>query len=399
MHVGLCLEKGPLALLALLAVLKAGGVSVLLDPTGPAARLSYMIEDAHLQLMLTQELQSWPFYEGPILSYEQFWGELQEEANANPTGQSTASHLAYIVYTSGSTGRPKGILSTHAGAVNYLRFLVQAYQLNAEMTVLQIPPLSFDASIRDIFGTLVAGGRLVLTRSHQTRDLESMLTLLQEHHVTHLLSIVPSYLWNLLDTAQALAQMCQSVRLVLLSGENLPHTLVVRTRQVMAPDVQVVNQYGPTETTMTATYYRVELEVAPEHTHGSACVGGTVPVGRPIANMQVYLLDRHFHPVPVGVAGEVYLGGPGLARGYLLQPDATAEKFVPHPFAGEEFVPVGGGERLYRTGDLARYRPDGCIEYLGRRDRQWKCQLCKLRQDLPDLDLLMRETTLLARRT
>src|SRR5436305_6548282 len=355
-RVGLCLEKGPLSLIAQLAIFKAGWAYVFLDPAEPSTRLASIIDDArpHMILIFNPSFQS-PSrkdigslglrrgevytpnlhessgnalahvhvkdYAGTILSYEQCWQALPVEAAANPTVQLTAANLAYIVYTSGSTGRPKGVMSTHRGVVNYLRFLMQSYQLRREMTVLQIPPLGFDASVRDSFGTLVAGGRLVLTRSHETRDLQRMLVLLQEQHITHLLSIVPSFLRTLFDVAQTLKQSCPTVRQILISGENLSLAEVARARRIFAKHVEVVNQYGPTETTMTATYYRVAPASPAE---------GIALVGRPIANMQVYLLDQHMQPVPIGVAGEVYLGGPGLAWGYLGRPDATAEKFVPH---------------------------------------------------------------------
>ena len=208
------------------------------------------------------------------------------------------------------------------------------------MTVLQIPPLSFDASVRDIFGTLLAGGRLVLMHPQEIKDPSSILKLLRQHRVTHLLSIVPSFLRVLLDTAETLNEPVSSLQLLLTSGEQLPLSTIVRARRVFSQQVEAVNQYGPTEATMTTTYYRLPAQMNLAGHEAEHALSGC-----PIPNMQVYLLDRQFNPVPQGVAGEVYLGGVGLARGYLGQADETAEKFLPHPFSSRP----GGG--LWR--DLA----------------------------------------------
>ncbi len=366
-RVGLCFYRSPEMLIALLGILKAGGAYVPLDPNTPGERLAYLAHHAQLQLLLTQvELQPYlqthlPAVRTILLMPEQADLSNNEQADLNPEVNFSANNLAYLVYTSGSTGRPKGVLCTHGGAVNYLSALLQLYPLKANMTVLQLPHLSFDASVRDIFGTLLVGGRLILLPSEDARDLSAMLLLMRQHQVTHILSIVPSFLRILLDTAQALTITLPSLQLLLSSGERLPLSIVSRARHLLAEHLEVVNQYGPTETTMTALYYRLPMESQLYESGLEYALSG-----RPIPYMQVYLLDQWYQPVPPGIAAEVYLGGAGVTRGYLGQADETAMRFVPHPFSTRH------GDRLYRTGDLARYRSDGAVEYLGRLDQQVK---------------------------
>ena len=362
--VGLCLPRSLEMVIAVLGILKAGGAYVPLDSEAPTERLAYMVRIAELHLLLTYTTLPLPPQDTPatLLFSRQIWRMLEEQPVTNPIVALASSNLAYIVYTSGSTGRPKGVLSTHGGAVNFLRGLLSLYRLSREMTGLQIPPLTFDASVRDTFGTLLAGGRLVLMHPQEIKDPRRILTLLRQQRVTHLLSIVSSFLRVLLDAAETLdEESIPSLQLLLTSGEQLPLSTVARARQAFSPQVEVVNQYGPTEATMTTTYYRLPawMNLA-EHEAEHALSG------RPIPNMQIYLLDQHFNPVPQGVPGEVYLGGVGLARGYLGQADETAAKFLPHPFSTRP------GARLYRTGDLARYRANGVLEYLGRLDQQLK---------------------------
>jgi pristinamycin I synthase-3/4 len=222
--------------------------------------------------------------------------------------------------------------------------------------VLQVASLTFDASVRDILAPLVAGAKLVLVGDEEARDPSALLSNIKAQRVTCILSIVPSLLHSLLETADGDVQRGETLRLILASGENLLLPECLQARRVFGRQLSIFNQYGATECTMSQTFYRV-----PE-----TATQGVAPAGKPIANSQVFILDRQLGPCPVGVAGEVYLGGVGVARGYLLNPDLTAEKFLPHPHAQE------GGARLYRTGDLARYLPDGNVELLGRLDRQVK---------------------------
>jgi amino acid adenylation domain-containing protein len=360
-RVGILLERSLWLPIVLLGILKAGGAYVPLDPALPSARLTLLAQDAHITLLVTSEQQSKHLEVGDVLLIERLWQSIKDGDDRNLTTLIAENNLAYIVYTSGSTGRPKGVLSTHAGVVNYLRFVTRSYQLTSDIVVLQLPPLSFDASVRDIFATLIVGGRLVLMKEHPMgRDLRSLITNLQQQKVTALLSIVPSFLHTLLDTADSMHEICPSISLVLVSGERLSLDVVTHARRVFAADLRAINQYGPTEATMTSTYYEVDAAV------GARAKNSThyVPIGKPLTNMQAYILDQHLRPVPIGVIGEVYIAGPGLARGYLSQPDTTAEKFIPNPSVA--------GTRMYLTGDLARYLPDGTLEYHGRRDQQIK---------------------------
>lgn len=361
MLVGLCLERGPAALISILAIWKAGGAYMLLSPELPPVRLNYLLRDARMPFLLMGEGVNRDIadYVGEVLWYERVQVQLHEEQISNLFVPVQVDNLAYVVYTSGSTGHPKGIESTHGGVVNYLHFLHKTYNLSSDMVVQQLPPLSFDASVRDIFGPLSVGACVVLLPDQETQDPDRVLTSIHRHQVTALLSIVPSLLRVLLTRAEEKKFTCPSVQLVLTSGESLLFSDVAQARSVFGEHVQVVNQYGPTEMTMTSTYYRVEETVCKEGDK-------PLPIGYPIANTQAYVLDHHFNPVPIGVIGEIYLGGVGIARGYLHQPALTADRFIPHPFA-----PISGTQ-LYRTGDRALYRPDGVMEYLGRLDHQIK---------------------------
>ncbi|MGA4098985.1 amino acid adenylation domain-containing protein, partial [Ralstonia nicotianae] len=261
-------------------------------------------------------------------------------------------HLAYVIYTSGSTGRPKGVMNEHRGVVNRLWWAQQTYRLDASDRVLQKTPFGFDVSVWELFWPLLAGSRLVMARPEGHKDPAYLAATIEQAGITTL-HFVPSMLQLFLDQVEA--GRCQGLRRMLCSGEALPHALQQRSL-ARFPHSELHNLYGPTEAAIDVTAWRCNAEIHP----------GIVPIGRPIANTQIYVLDAHRQPVPLGVTGEIYIGGAGVARGYLNRPELTAERFVVNPFHGE------GRERMYRTGDLGRWLPDGSLEYQGRADAQVK---------------------------
>ncbi|HVI72274.1 MAG TPA: amino acid adenylation domain-containing protein, partial [Pyrinomonadaceae bacterium] len=357
--VGVCLGRSMEMVVALLAVLKAGGALLQLDLSYPAERLVFMLEDSQVSLLLTRAhlRERFPHYNGAVLCLDEMEPVTEAECASLPAVITRPEQLAWIFYTSGSTGRPKGVMTTQGAAVNFLRYLVEEYELSGADVVLQMAALSFDASMRDILGPLMAGAAVILLEDEVARDPRTWLETIEEQGVTCLLSVVPTMLNTLTETAIERHWTSDSLRLVLCSGENLLLSDCLRLRSVFGEDLSIVNLYGPTECTMTQSYYRV-IKSAPAQ--------GIALAGRPIPNTDFYILDQHYNPVPVGVAGEVFIGGEGLARGYLNSPDLTAHKFIPHPFS------VAPGARLYQTGDRARYRRDGNMEVLGRLDQQIK---------------------------
>ncbi|MEJ0096572.1 MAG: amino acid adenylation domain-containing protein [Methylocella sp.] len=354
--VGLCVERSLEMVVGLLGVLKAGGAYVPLDPSYPPERLAYMLDDAKLGVLVTQAhlVEALPAYVGACVCVDADGRAIATMPTHAPRSEASGQHLAYVTYTSGSTGRPKGVMTRHASAVNYLRFIVNQYGVTAGERVLQIPTLSFDASVRDIFGCLSAGGRLRVMTGADAKHAQAVLEHLRRDAITAILSITPSFLEAITSIARAGgegAMAASSLRLVLASGEALSERVIESVREVLGAQAEVVNQYGPTECTMTSTYYR---------SRG----GEAVRVGRAIDNVRAYVLDAAMAATPVGVSGELYIGGAGLSRGYLNRPDLTAERFVPNPFAA--------GERLYRSGDRARWTAQGQLDYLGRLDDQVK---------------------------
>src|SRR5947209_4737662 len=350
--VGVCMERSIELVVALLAILKAGGAYVPLDPTYPQERLSYMIQDAQMPVLLTQK--RWrdllPAGDMQIICLDSDWQPSGSEEN--PVSDVQPGNMAYMIYTSGSTGRPKGVINIHRGLSNRLHWMQQAYQLTAEDRVLQKTPFSFDVSVWEFFWPLLTGACLVVARPGGHQDPAYLASLIDEQQITTL-HFVPSML-NMFLLEPGLEERCKSLKRVICSGEALPFEL--QKRFFSRLDAELHNLYGPTEASIDVTYWQCQPQ-----SHE-----GTVPIGRPIANTQIYILDRSAHPVPIGVPGELYIGGVGVARGYHNRPELTAEKFVRNPFSEE------ATDRLFRTADLARYRPDGAIEFLGRVDHQVK---------------------------
>ena len=350
--VAICLQRSLEMIVALLGVLKAGGAYVPLDPTYPSERLAFMLASARPAVLLTQQrLLATLSTNVPAFCLDTHWHTLTTP-DTNPPNHTLPGHLAYIVFTSGSTGQPKGVMTRHGGAVNYLAFVVAEYEISAIEQVLQIPTLSFDASVRDILGTLTAGAKLHLLSNEQARSPQAVAKHLLRTSITAVLSITPSML-EAVSTAADEGSSAPNLRLVLVSGEALLRRHVQTLYKAFGAHLRLVNQYGPTEGTMTSSFFAV----------GNA---GRIGLGRPIANVQLHVLDTQLSQVPLGLPGEVYIAGDGLARGYLGRPDLTAERFVPDPFSGRP------GARMYRTGDLARWLPDGTLDYLGRIDYQVK---------------------------
>ena len=355
--VGLCLERSLDMLIGLLGVLKAGGAYVPLDPAYPIERLTFMLEDSQAQVLLTQQplIARLSTSALQIICLDTDWPVIASESGDNLRPTATVDQLAYVIYTSGSTGRPKGVLGTQRATLNRMAWMWQEYPWSADEVGSQKTTLSFVDSIGEIFGSLLQGIRLVIIPDQTVKDVAALVQSLARQRVTRLV-MVPSLLHVVLEIYPQLASQLPNLRMLLASGEALPLDLARRYLDAM-PQSLLVNIYGSSEVAADVASYACR-ELDP--------ILSAFPIGRPVHNTQAYILDAHLTPLPVGLVGELYIGGTALGRGYLHRPDLTAEKFVPDPFATEP------GSRLYRMGDLARYRPDGNIEYLGRLDHQVK---------------------------
>ncbi|HET7464454.1 MAG TPA: amino acid adenylation domain-containing protein, partial [Longimicrobium sp.] len=354
-RVGICVERGVEMIVGMLGVLKAGGGYVPLDPAYPAERIAYMLADSAPVAVLTQRsLRDRVENAGvPVLELDAAEPAWAGRPGTDPArGALAPGHLAYMTYTSGSTGRPKGVANPHGGLVNRLAWMQERHALEAGEGVLQNSSFSFDASVFEIFWPLMVGGRVVLPRPEGHRDPEYLIRLIGGEGVSTAY-FVGSMLQLFLEYEGV--ERCAGLTRLLAGGEALPAALVQRVRERL-PRVRLHNLYGPTESAVS---------VSGEAAEGDRALA-TVPIGRPVPNVRVYLLDAAGEPVPVGVAGEMYVGGAQLARGYVGRPGLTAERFLPDPYG------AGPGARLYRTGDLARWRADGRIEFLGRIDFQVK---------------------------
>ncbi|MGE0127956.1 MAG: amino acid adenylation domain-containing protein [Blastocatellales bacterium] len=373
--VGVCMERSLEMMVGILGVLKAGGAYAPLDPAYPMERLAFMLEDSEAPVLLTQ----WRLVEGlriadrgsrigdagtsseirnpqsaihnRVVCLDAIGDALAVESVENPDRELDADHPAYVIYTSGSTGQPKGVIISHGAICNHMLWQLEHLSVTANDRILQKTAFSFDASGTEFYLPLLAGARLVLARPGGHQDSGFLVRMMVEHQVT-ILQLVPSLLRVLLDEPGF--ERCESLRRVICAGEALPAELQQRFAACLKAELH--NLYGPTEAAIDVTCW------PRQDSRGLAIV----PIGRPIANTQIYLLSADLRPAPVGVPGELYIGGVNLARGYLNRPELTAERFVPNPFSNES------GARLYRTGDLARYMPDGAIEFLGRGDHQVK---------------------------
>jgi amino acid adenylation domain-containing protein len=353
--VAICVERSVEMMVGLIGILKAGGAYVPLDPSYPQERLSFMLSDAQMPVLLTQQhlVEKLPHHTAKVICLDTDWDCIAQESIASPASEVNADNLAYVIYTSGSTGKPKGTLIPHRGLVNYLSWCSQAYAVEAGKGAPVHSSLSFDMTITGLFSPLLVGNRVILLS--EVQGIEALSMALRQGEDFSLVKITPAQL-DLLRHQLAPGEVAGRTKAFIIGGENLL-AQSIEFWQKFAPDTVLVNEYGPTETVVGCCIYQVPLG---KHQSGS------IPIGRPIANTQLYILDRHLQPVPIGVIGELHIGGAGVARGYLNRPELTAEKFIPNPFRDEP------NARMYKTGDLARYQADGTIEYLGRCDRQIK---------------------------
>jgi amino acid adenylation domain-containing protein len=351
--VGICCERSLEMVVGLLAILKAGGAYVPLDPNYPPERLAFMLQDAAVPILLTQRplLEKLPPHQAQTLCLDADWATLDPYPTHDPDVPLSPDHLAYVIYTSGSTGRPKGVMIEHRGLTNYLTWCIHAYAVSEGNGAPVHSSLAFDLTVTSLYAPLLTGRTVILIAAGQ--EVDGLSAVLRETPSLSLVKITPVHL-KLLGEHVREDEAIGRVRAFVIGGEALYPEHVAFWRNCAAGS-RLINEYGPTETVVGCCIYEIlASQPMPE----------TIPIGRPIANTQLYILDPHLQPVPVGVPGELFIGGHGLARGYLNRPELTKEKFLPNPFDPHT--------RLYRTGDLARYLPDGNIEFLGRLDHQVK---------------------------
>jgi amino acid adenylation domain-containing protein len=377
--VGICLKHSLEMVVGLLGILKAGGAYVPLDPAYPKERLAFMLEDAGVPVLLTQEplLAGLPEHNAKVVCLDSDWEAIAQESAENPSCLTMPENLAYVIYTSGSTGQPKGVLVSHASIASHCLNVRNYYELDSSDKVLQFASPSFDLSLEQVLPTLIVGARLVMistdvlhTTEFHKKISEFGLTVLN----------IPTGYWQ--ELAREWADLLELVpniqpRVFIVGGDTmLPEFLDLWNRTPLR-SIRLINAYGPTETTITATAFDVTPWLRERSTLQR------VPIGRPLANREIYILNKYGNVVPMGVPGELYIGGDCLARGYLNRADLTAENFIANPFSGEP------GGRLYKTGDLARYLSDGNIEFLGRIDHQVKIR--GFRVELEEIEAVLRQ--------
>ena len=347
--VAIHLDRSLEMIVGILAVLKAGGAYLPLDPTYPVDRLAYMIDDANAPVLLTHPAlaERLPACRAHVVLLDKEIPSSSAVETQNPPSLASLEDLAYVIYTSGSTGKPKGTLIEHRGVSNLTNYLLELYRIQAESRILQFAAFGFDASVTEIFPPLVAGATLVLAPHDQLTSPEGLKHVLRSQAI-EIVTLAPSLL-AILDPGDL-----PDLKTIISAGEPCFWDIVAKWEGGR----RFINGYGPTETTVAASYYVADGQ--------PACRTKSVPIGRPMANTQIYILDPNLQPVPIGVTGELHVGGVGLARGYLNRPELTDDKFIPNPFSCLH------GSRLYKTGDLARYLPDGNIEFQGRIDYQVK---------------------------
>ena len=358
--VGICIERSLEMVIGLLGVLKAGAAYVPLDPAYPRERLEYKLRDSQARVLLTQHRLASRFNQATtkIVRLDTDWKVIAKESKRNPFSEATPENLAYIIFTSGSTGHPKGVLISHSALVSHSVSVVKHYELDPTDRVLQFASISFDVAAEELFPTLLSGAAVVLTTGPAPPAVADFVALIEKECITVI--NLPSCYWHelVLELDRSPRSLPSSLRLVVTGSEKVLPERLTTWRKMFGDSIRWLNAYGPTEATVTATIY--------EPNGDEDRKSGAIPIGRPMANRQIYIVDSYLNPVPVGVGGELCIGGAGLARGYLNSPEITSEKFIPNPFT------LDTQARLYKTGDRARYLPDGNIEFLGRMDRQVK---------------------------
>jgi amino acid adenylation domain-containing protein len=360
--VGICLDRSLEIIIGLLGVLKAGGAYVPLDPTYPSARLQFMLSDSQLEVLLTQQhnLVESPNQQAIIVCLDENWRGISQQNPQNLSVRVTSADLAYVIYTSGSTGTPKGVMVRHQGLCNLATAQVGLFDIKSTSKILQFASLSFDASVWEIVMSITSGATLYIDKKEVLLPGNDLLHYLQKHQITHV---------TLPPTALAVmpAGLLPHLQTIVVAGEACPQELIAQ----WSTGRSFFNAYGPTEGTVCAT--------VSEPLDGSK----SPPIGRPIQNVEIYILDEQLQTVPIGIPGELHIGGAGIALGYLNQPELTAKKFISHPYSDDSST------RLYKTGDAARYLPDGNIEYLGRIDNQVKIR--GFRIELEEIEALLNQ--------
>ena len=404
--VGIYMERSVEMITAILSIQKAGGTYLPLDAAYPKERIAFMLDDARAPVLLTQQRliedrkNGGPRFSIPALSEVEGldsqikvicldceWEVVARESKENPRADVTAENLAYVIYTSGSTGRPKGVEITHGSLVNFTLSTCDVLALSDKDRILQFASISFDTAVEEIFPCLIRGATLVLRTDSVLESASMFLQKCRDWQITVL--DLPTVYWHELTEKLGSELLPEQLRLVIIGGEKALSERLSKWNKVVGNHIRLVNTYGPTEATVAATMWELGGPAQADWTTRE------VPIGRPIANVQTYILDKHFNPVPIGVSGELHIGGVGLARGYLSRPELTADKFIPNPFSDKP------GERLYRTGDFARYLADGTIEFLDRIDHQVKIRGSRI--ELGEIETVLsqhpavKETVVLAR--
>lgn len=359
-RVGVSLRRHPDMIVAMLGILKSGCGYVPLDPDYPAERLTFMMSDSDIKALITQAalVDELPFEGQQILKIDTDWGRVAEYDAGTPAVNVTPGDLAYVIYTSGSTGRSKGVLIEHRSIVNYTLAAIDDYEISSNDVTLQLASISFDTAGEEIYPTLATGGTLYLADDRMFASARDFVEICEQEKLTFL--DLPTAFWHQIATAMADEdlQLPECTRLLIIGGERALPQHVATWLERDRSGCRLLNTYGPTETTIVASW----CELTPENSSADQ----EVPIGRPVRNLSCYVLDKHLQPVPVGVTGELHIGGEGLARGYLNQPEMTDDKFIPDPFSDKP------GARLYKSGDLVRFRRDGLLEYRDRVDDQVK---------------------------
>jgi amino acid adenylation domain-containing protein len=363
-RVGLCVERSAEMLVGMLGVLKAGGAYVPIDPAYPRERLAFMLEDTRAPILVTQERlrELLPAGAARVLCLDADWEEISRRPGGNPPPAAVGSNTAYVIYTSGSTGTPKGVVTSHDAVVAYTQASSAVYRIRPGDRNLQFSSISFDASVEEIYGCLTHGATLYV-RGDVQEGISEFFDRCRAQKIT--LLQFPTAFWHQLVTAMEAESLTlpPTIRAMFVGGEKMLAQRLISWWRLLPPGLRFINAYGPTETTVAATVCQLPEEAPIDDSLRE------VPLGRPLVHARGYVLDRELRPVPIGVTGEMLVGGLGLARGYLDRPALTAEKFVPNPYAGMWGRP---GERLYRTGDLVRLLPGGLLELVGRADGQMK---------------------------
>ncbi|MEL6604843.1 MAG: amino acid adenylation domain-containing protein [Cyanobacteria bacterium J06614_10] len=359
--VGICIERSPEMIISMMAVLKSGGAYVPLDPTYPRERLEYMLEDSEISILLTKEKFSAEFSSETITAVhlDTDWTLISQEDASNPESPVSIDNLAYIIYTSGSTGKPKGVLIEHKSLHNFVQSLSQKYAVTPNDRVLQFASISFDVAVEEVFITLVQGATLVLRSEEMLRSISTFLQVCKEWNLSIL--NLPTAFWHKICAEFPQVDIPACVRLVVIGSERAIPRWLTAWKRYVSPEIRLVNAYGPTEATVGSTLCDLAGPQAVETSSNRV-----LPIGKPIDNVQTYILDRDLQPVEKGIAGELCIAGKGLARGYLNRPELTDRQFI-------YIQPPGQPEtRVYKTGDWVRYREDGNLEFLDRIDRQEK---------------------------